>query len=128
MMLEKDTLRPVVLTRCSAVHAKLSAASCQGACVRICARNSSWRAHYMPAVMCRSKVDDLALPDRAARINYPNDLEIDPIKGAIYFTDSSTVPPALNAAGFYDTLWSYILTALQVCLPQLAGWAPGLPP
>ena len=46
-------------------------------------------------------------------IRYPNDLHIAP-DGLIYFSDSSAIAPALNAQGFYDTLWAYILTQFQV--------------
>lgn len=68
MMLEKDTLRPIILT----------------------------------------SQDSSGQP-----IRYPNDLHIG-IDGMIYFSDSSAIAPALNAQGFYDTLWAYILTQLQV--------------
>ena len=46
-------------------------------------------------------------------IRYPNDLHIAP-DGIIYFSDASAIGPALNALGFYDTLWAYILTQFQV--------------
>lgn len=68
MMLEKDTLRPTILT----------------------------------------SQDSSGTP-----IRYPNDLHIAP-DGLIYFSDSSAIGPALNAQGFYDTLWAYILTQFQV--------------
>jgi hypothetical protein len=30
--------------------------------------------------------------------------------------DSGAVPPALNAQGYYDTMWSYLMNSLQVRL------------
>lgn len=49
---------------------------------------------------------------QGGRINYANDLDI-ASDGTIYFTDSTVIPPALTKEGFYDTLWSYVLEALQ---------------
>jgi len=51
--------------------------------------------------------------------SYPNDLDIDPWseEGTVYFSDSGSIPPALCAEGYYDTLWSYILTSFQVYSP-----------
>ncbi len=46
-------------------------------------------------------------------ISYANDLDIAP-DGRIFFTDCSDIPPALNAAGFYDTMRSFVLTMLRV--------------
>ena len=46
-------------------------------------------------------------------IRFPNDLHIAP-NGLIYFSDSSAIGPSLNAQGFYDTLWAYLLTQFQV--------------
>ena len=46
-------------------------------------------------------------------INYANDLDISHTDGTIYFTDATAIPPALNRDGYYDTMQSYILTALQ---------------
>ena len=46
-------------------------------------------------------------------IRYANDLVI-ASDGSIYFTDSCDIPAALNAAGFYDTMASFILAAFQV--------------
>lgn len=46
-------------------------------------------------------------------IQYANDLVI-ASDGSIYFTDSCNIPAALNAAGFYDTMASFILAAFQV--------------
>ena len=45
-------------------------------------------------------------------IRYANDLVI-ASDGTIYFTDSSDIPPAINAAGFYDTMASFLLAAFQ---------------
>jgi Strictosidine synthase len=46
-------------------------------------------------------------------IIYANDLDISENTGDIYFSDSSQIPPAMNRMGFYDTMASYVLTALQ---------------
>lgn len=46
-------------------------------------------------------------------ILYANDLCF-ASDGGIYFTDSTDIPPAYNAAGFYDTMASYMLTHIQV--------------
>jgi sugar lactone lactonase YvrE len=46
-------------------------------------------------------------------ITYANDLDISDSTGKIYFTDSTKIPPAVNRAGFYDTMMSYVLTAMQ---------------
>lgn len=51
--------------------------------------------------------------DTGTPITYANDLDISKETGKIYFTDSTKIPPALNRAGFYDTMMSYILTAMQ---------------
>lgn len=48
-------------------------------------------------------------------VNYANDLDI-AADGRIFFTDSSVIPPALNAATprpWYDTMRSYMLTMLH---------------
>lgn len=54
-------------------------------------------------------------------IRYANDLVI-ARDGSIYFTDSTEIPPAINAAGFYDTMASFLLATFQVrhteALPQ----------
>ena len=46
-------------------------------------------------------------------ITYANDLDISEVNGAIYFSDSTDIPPALNRGGFYDTMMSYMLTSLS---------------
>lgn len=46
-------------------------------------------------------------------LRYANDLDISPATGKVYFSDSTAIPPALNRGGFYDTMASYVLTALQ---------------
>lgn len=46
-------------------------------------------------------------------VNYANDLDISRDGNTIYFTDSGDIAPALNREGYYDTMMSYILTALQ---------------
>lgn len=51
-------------------------------------------------------------------VHYANDLTI-ASDGGIYFTDSTDIPPALNAAGFYDTMASYLLTMIQVAPESL---------
>ena len=48
-----------------------------------------------------------------APIQYADDLAI-ASDGSIYFTDACDIPTALNAAGFYDTMASFILAAFQV--------------
>ena len=48
-----------------------------------------------------------------APIRYADDLVI-ASDGSIYFTDACDIPSALNAAGFYDTMASFILSAFQV--------------
>ncbi|KAG7675181.1 hypothetical protein KSW81_002683 [Nannochloris sp. 'desiccata'] len=51
--------------------------------------------------------------DNGIPITYANDLDISEKTGDIYFTDSTKIPPALNREGFYDTMMSYVLTAMQ---------------
>ena len=51
--------------------------------------------------------------DNGRQISYANDVDISENTGDIYFTDCSQIPPALNRAGFYDTMMSYLLTAMQ---------------
>ena len=46
-------------------------------------------------------------------LSYANDLDIDEERSALYFTDSTNIPPALNRLGFYDTMKSYMLSALS---------------
>lgn len=46
-------------------------------------------------------------------IHYANDLAI-ASDGTVYFTDSTEIPPAINPAGFYDTMASFLLSAFQV--------------
>lgn len=60
-----------------------------------------------------SRLSILANKAGGRPINYANDLDISPTDGSIYFTDATAIPPALNRQGFYDTMNSYILTALQ---------------
>ena len=48
-------------------------------------------------------------------IRYANDLAI-ASDGSIYFTDSADIGPALNAAGFYDTMIGYLQIRAQVWL------------
>ena len=72
------------------------------------------------------------------RLHYPNDLDIlETEEGAVvYFTDSGNIAPAMNAEGYFDTLWGYILTSLQVldllclrpCRLESALWAGALWP
>ena len=50
---------------------------------------------------------------KLAPIKYANDLVI-ASDGSIYFTDSCDIPSAVNAAGFYDTMASFVLAAFQV--------------
>lgn len=45
-------------------------------------------------------------------IRYANDLDI-AADGTIFFSDSCDVAPAMNAAGFYDTMATYILNLAQ---------------
>lgn len=49
-------------------------------------------------------------------IAYANDLDISEATGAIFFSDSSIIPPALNAVPprpWFDTLRSYLLTSFH---------------
>lgn len=46
-------------------------------------------------------------------VAYADDLDVDPTTGDVYFTDASTIPPAFNRNYYYDTMASYMLTALQ---------------
>lgn len=46
-------------------------------------------------------------------IHYANDLVV-ASDGSVYFTDSCDIPPAINPAGFYDTMASFLLAAFQV--------------
>lgn len=47
-------------------------------------------------------------------VMYANDLDILNVNGSrIYFTDSAKIPPAMNREHFYDTMQSYILSALS---------------
>jgi hypothetical protein len=46
-------------------------------------------------------------------IRYANDLAIAG-DGSIYFSDSTVIPPAINAEGFYDTMASFILAFFEV--------------
>lgn len=48
-------------------------------------------------------------------IRYANDLDI-AADGTIFFSDSCDVAPAMNAAGFYDTMATYILNLAQVIM------------
>lgn len=45
-------------------------------------------------------------------IHYANDLAI-ASDGSVLFTDSTDIPPAINAAGYYDTMQSFVLAFLQ---------------
>lgn len=45
-------------------------------------------------------------------IRYANDLAIAG-DGSIYFSDSTVIPPAINADGFYDTMASFILAFFE---------------
>lgn len=45
-------------------------------------------------------------------IRFADDLAISS-DGSIYFTDASEIPPAINAAGFYDTSMAFLLAAVQ---------------
>lgn len=51
--------------------------------------------------------------DNGNKITTANDIDISKETGGIYFTDSTVIPPAFNREGFYDTMMSYVLTALQ---------------
>ena len=44
---------------------------------------------------------------------YANDLDVSKDGGMIYFSSSSSIPPSLNREGYYDTMHSYLLTALS---------------
>ena len=46
-------------------------------------------------------------------IHCANDLAI-ASDGSIYFTDSTEIPTAINPAGFYDPMASFLLAAFQV--------------
>ena len=48
-----------------------------------------------------------------APVAYANDLDIDAANGDVYFSDAGAIPPALNRAGFYDTMYAYLLNVLQ---------------
>ena len=55
-------------------------------------------------------------PDGAGQvtpIRYANDLAVTR-DGTVYFTDSTVIPVAINAHGFYDTMASFILSFFQV--------------
>lgn len=51
--------------------------------------------------------------DTVMSISYANDLDVDISRSVIYFTDSASIPPALNRDLFYDTMKSYVLSALS---------------
>ena len=42
-------------------------------------------------------------------ITYANDLDIDPVSGTVYFSDSHNITTALNAEGYYDTFQSFMM-------------------
>ena len=46
-------------------------------------------------------------------ILYANDLDIDHVTGAVYFTDSAAIQPVRGAGGFSDTLRAYLLSLFQ---------------
>lgn len=46
-------------------------------------------------------------------VAYADDLDVDQTTGDVYFTDASVIPPAFNRFYYYDTMASYMLTALQ---------------
>jgi sugar lactone lactonase YvrE len=52
-------------------------------------------------------------PPSLSPILYANDLDIDPVDGSVYFTDSAAIAPVLNGAGFTDTLRAYLLSLFQ---------------
>ena len=52
-------------------------------------------------------------------IRYANDLAVTK-DGIIYFTDSTSISPAINAQGFYDTMASFILSFFQVRHPTMS--------
>jgi len=54
-------------------------------------------------------------PAMRSPILYANDLAIAE-DGSVYFSDSTDIPPARNATGFYDTMASFMLTLFQVFL------------
>jgi len=50
---------------------------------------------------------------RLSPILYANDLDVDPVDGTVYFTDSAAIQPVLNGQGFADTLRAYMLSLFQ---------------
>lgn len=50
--------------------------------------------------------------DTGEPVNYANDLDVAG-NGTVYFTSSTAGSVALNAAGFYDTMRSYLLSSLR---------------
>ena len=44
---------------------------------------------------------------------YANDLDISKDGSRVYFSSSSSIPPYLNREGYYDTMQSYLLTAMS---------------
>ena len=51
-------------------------------------------------------------------IKYADDLAI-ASDGSVYFTDACDIPSAINDAGFYDTMASFILSAFQVPMQSM---------
>lgn len=58
-------------------------------------------------------------------ILYANDLDIDPVDGTVYFTDSAAIQPVRGRAGFTDTLAAYMLSLFQGGKTgRLLAWDP----
>ena len=68
----------------------------------------SWKNVLLATEAPTSKAGSTLTP-----IRYADDLTISS-DGSIYFTDASDIPSAINEAGFYDTMASFILSAFQV--------------